>query len=136
MFGNGRCVFVMLNPSTAGAEKNDPTVARCCVHAASWGYAELDVVNIFALRSTDPRVLKRCDDPVGPGNDRWILETCHGAELVVCAWGVHGVYRDRGRRVLDILRGDGVVPHALRLTSSGHPSHPLYLPNGLKPAAM
>jgi hypothetical protein len=64
--GAGRLCFCMLNPSTADARVDDPTVRRCVGYALAWGFAELECVNIFALRSTDPRALARADDPVGP----------------------------------------------------------------------
>lgn len=68
--GDGTAVFVMLNPSTATAETNDPTIRRCIGFARSWGCDYLVVVNIFAFRATDPKVMKAEADPVGSDNDR------------------------------------------------------------------
>jgi len=127
LLGSGRVVFVMLNPSTANAEVNDPTVQRCCGYAERWGYTELDVVNLFAFMSTDPNGMRSVIDPIGPDNNRWILETCRSAGLVVCAWGVDPMARERGPSVLGMLCEIGVVPHALKLTKHGAPQHPLYL---------
>ena len=50
-------VMVMLNPSMANADQNDPTVERCQRRALKMGFGGLRVVNIFALVSTDPAAL-------------------------------------------------------------------------------
>lgn len=126
-----RVCFCMLNPSTADAGANDPTVRRCVGFALGHGFGSLDVVNIFALRSTDPAALSRHPDPIGPGNDRAIRRAAGRAHLVVAAWGNHGDLLRRGRVVetmlLDAARSGTPVCHFGR-TGAGHPRHPLYLP--------
>jgi hypothetical protein len=77
----------MLNPSTADAEKFDPTVRRCFGFARDWGFGGLEVVNLFALRSTYPEQLKKVSDPVGPENDAVIRRAVKAADLVVASWG-------------------------------------------------
>jgi hypothetical protein len=47
----------MLNPSVAGETDDDATVTRCIARAAKGGYGALEVVNLFALVSTDPQAL-------------------------------------------------------------------------------
>lgn len=126
-------VFIMLNPSTATAEVDDPTIRRCVGFAKAWGFESLAVVNLFARRATDPGVLYEVEDPVGPENDQHLLEVCSKADLVVAAWGVHGAFRRRGDRVRDLLKLTTV--HHLGLTKDGHPRHPLYLPKTLTPTA-
>ncbi|MEO1129171.1 MAG: DUF1643 domain-containing protein [Planctomycetota bacterium] len=130
-----RCCFVALNPSTADAQSNDPTVRRCIGYAQDWGYGSLEVVNIFSLRSTDPAVLRTHPDPVGPGNDRAIRRAASRAALVVAAWGSHGTIGDRDARVLRLLRAV-CTPMALALTAAGQPRHPLYLRADLRPAPL
>jgi hypothetical protein len=131
--GSGpRVVFAMLNPSTATETVSDPTVTRCMNFARSWGYGSLEVVNIFAYRSTDPYAMKLERDPVGPDNDRHIRDACNGA-FVVCAWGRHGSFLSRDLHVIWMLRQDGVRLHCLKMTKDHLPSHPLYLPGSLKP---
>ena len=125
--GGPRVCFVMLNPSTADASTLDPTVRRCAGYASAWGAGALEVTNVFALRSTDPAGLSRVDDPVGPGNDGAILAAAGAADRVVCAWGTRATLLDRHAAVLDLLRGAGIAPTALRLTRDGFPGHPLYL---------
>lgn len=130
-----RAVFVMLNPSTADAFKNDPTVTRCCNFAKSWGYTSLEVVNIFALRSTDPKALYVHGDPIGPDNDFAILSAVRDPSvgIVVCAWGAHGKLRRRGTLVRHLLREVDDKVHYLSMTMEGQPGHPLYLKSTLEP---
>ena len=123
--------FTMLNPSTADHEANDPTVERCCRRAREYGFGGLAVTNLFALRSTDPAALKRTADPVGPDNDAAIVRAADACEWTVAAWGTHGSLRGRSAAVLKLLAGREV--HALKLTASGVPCHPLYLGYDLKP---
>lgn len=131
--GEGTCTFVMLNPSTADECILDPTVRRCVGYAKDWGYQRLEVANIFALRSTQPRALYGVADPVGPENDDAILGACRGARIVVAAWGDHGKLRDRGETVLAMLKSYGIAVYHLGLTAGGRPRHPLYLPKRAAP---
>lgn len=119
--------FVMLNPSTADAFVLDPTNRRCVGFAKSWGYGSMVTTNVFAWRSTDPMGLRAADDPVGPDNDRAILDAARRADLVIAAWGVHGELGGRGEFVRATLVGAGVPLHVLGCTKGGHPRHPLYL---------
>lgn len=119
--------FLMLNPSTADASIDDPTIRRCIGSGRDWGFRRVEIVNIFALRSTDPKNLRRVDDPVGPGNDAAILDACQGASLVVVAWGNHGMYLNRGNSVLGTLRSCGITTKAFGMTGKNQPLHPLYL---------
>src|SRR5688572_11312536 len=121
----------MLNPSTADAVRDDPTIRRCIGFARTWGYRRLVVTNIFALRATLPAALRGAADPVGPGNDRFILRAAREADRVVCAWGVHGALGNREEEVLALLRG--LAMEHLGLTRGGHPRHPLYLPAQSQP---
>lgn len=122
--------FVGLNPSTADEHIDDPTVRRCVGFARDWGAGGIVMLNVFAFRATDPRVMKRADDPIGPRNDwairLWTLDLSD-APVVAC-WGVHGDHQLRGRRVEHMLKQ--ICPDRLRifgLTKDGHPKHPLYL---------
>jgi len=125
--------FLMLNPSTADEHRLDPTCSRARDYAERWGYGALIVTNVFGWRATDPDDMKAADDPVGSGNDAAILRAAKESELVVCAWGNHGAFRDRSSRVRDLLMG--LKLHVLRINANGEPAHPLYLPGSLKPRA-
>lgn len=128
-----RVNFVMLNPSTADAFTLDPTVRRCAGYAQQWGMGALEVTNIFALRSTDPRALYQEPDPVGTGNDTAILAAAGDAQIVIAAWGTHGQLNGRGEAVRALLADAGIELQHLRITKHGHPAHPLYLPGDLTP---
>ena len=121
--GHGQLLFVGLNPSTADARVDDPTVRRCIRFAQTWGYRSVALGNLFALRSPSPRLLRGADDPVGPENDVWLDALVGAADRVVAAWGTRGSLRDRDREVLPRLGSPG----ALGVTGGGHPRHPLYL---------
>jgi hypothetical protein len=125
------CVFVLLNPSTADALEDDPTTRRCQGYARAWGYGSVSIVNLFALRATKPAALYGQGNPVGALNDDHILDRANSANLIVCAWGVHGAYLGRGEAVRRLLSEYPL--HVLGLTKDGHPKHPLNLPLGLQP---
>ncbi|MFT6556299.1 DUF1643 domain-containing protein [Sneathiella sp.] len=120
--------FLMLNPSTADAARNDPTVERCHRRAISMGFGALEVINIFGFRATDPKDLKRASDPVGPANDDALIESITRADMTICAWGSHGDHLDRHLAVRKMLRDKALNVHVLALTSKGQPKHPLYIP--------
>ncbi len=124
-------LFIGLNPSTADAEKDDPTIRRCVRFAADLGFGAVIVVNLFAYRATEPGVLKRVRDPVGRMNDRWIARSRKEAGFVIAAWGVHGVLRGRDRVVMGRL-GEAFC---LGRTKGGQPRHPLYLSRSARPVA-
>lgn len=130
-------LFIMLNPSTADADLDNPTIRRCMSFARSWGMGGLQVVNLFALRATEPMKLYRASDPIGPQNDETILATAAQQSVregvIVCAWGQHGTLHGRGEIVRLMLRDAGLKLNMLRATKSGHPGHPLYVPGATQP---
>lgn len=128
-----KAMFVMLNPSTATEAQNDPTVERCERRARALGFGAFRVCNIFALRQTDPRLMRAHPDPVGADNDAAILRGCAWADRIVCAWGAHGEHLNRGPEVEALMRATGATLHALGLTRQGHPRHPLYVSYAARP---
>ncbi len=127
-----RVCWVMLNPSVADAERDDNTISMCISYSRAWGFGSLEVANLFALVSTDPKGLKRVEDPVGVGNDDYIRAACSRASMIVCAWGAGGVLLGRGRVVMGICRQYGEL-FCLGVTRDGHPWHPLRKSSALKP---
>jgi hypothetical protein len=121
----------MLNPSTADEVKLDPSCTRAREYAKAWGYGALIVTNLFGWRATDPKHLLIQKNPVGRGNDEAIVAAARSADLVVCAWGNHGLHNERSSQVMQLLKNQEL--HFLRLNSSGEPAHPLYLPSKLRP---
>lgn len=123
-------MFIGLNPSTADAKRDDPTIRRCIRFARDWGYGSLVVTNLFAFRTAYPAELKAAADPVGPRNDQWIRRMAAKSDTIVAAWGNHGSWLGRSERVGRMLSGR---LYCLRLTAAGQPAHPLYLPADLEP---
>ena len=121
-------VFIGLNPSTADAEQDDPTIRRCIGFAKAWGFGGLVMLNLFAYRATQPADMMAAADPVGPQSDHY-LTTLASRATVVAAWGANGTFRQRGEAVRAMLPR----LHYLRLTKGGQPQHPLYLPGDLRP---
>lgn len=118
------CCFVMLNPSTADAEVDDPTIRRCIGFAQREGYGALEVVNLFAYRATDPKRLRNTPDPIGPENNQHLAQAFDKAGLIVAAWGAHGSFHSRNQVVRRMLNGRSMC---LGTTAKGEPKHPLYL---------
>ncbi|MFF1444175.1 DUF1643 domain-containing protein [Streptomyces sp. NPDC058295] len=135
-------VVLMLNPSTANALEDDPTIRRLSGprgFARREGAGGVVVVNLFSLCSPHPSDLVAHPDPVGPLGDVFIRRGIamsrgprragvKGSSRVVAAWGAFPMAVDRGRDVTAALRRRGVVMACLGTTSEGHPRHPLYLP--------
>lgn len=132
--GEGTLLWIMLNPSRADhLGNNDPTIERCERRARDWGFARMEAVNIFALRSPYPKALKEAVDPVGPGNDAAILEAAESAGLILCAWGRWGALHGRGAATRALLAGRPLA--CLGVTREGEPLHPLYQPYSARPVA-
>lgn len=123
-----RCVFVMLNPSTADAFYLDPTVGQCVRRAGLWGFDIVEIVNLFALRTPYPKEL--ISTPYGrrgegTENIMEIVAACRTADLVVYGWGNDGALGGQHvdvRRALDFV---GITPMCMGRTMHGFPKHPL-----------
>lgn len=126
----------MLNPSTADAQADDPTIRRCLGFVRDLGGTHLTVVNLFAYRATDPRDLAQVADQdflgaVGSENDTHIEREIrrHQKDRIIAAWGAHRLAPARG---LWLTRKFGPI-RCLGTTNSGAPRHPLYLHSGAQP---
>ena len=125
-------VAIGLNPSTADAEKDDPTIRRLMGFARRWECGGLIVLNLLAFRATSPATMKAAPlDPVGDAN--WhafdgVLPPPRRADIVLCCWGAGGAHMDRDRTVTAYLEHHGITPWCLGVTSVGLPRHPLYVP--------
>lgn len=126
-------VWVMLNPSTADATEDDPTIRKCQKFAQTWGFSGISVVNLFAYRATDPADLLLVDDPVGPGNDVVLQAVFEEAGNVMAAWGAATVATYRADPVLDLMADANRTPYVLGLTKAGAPRHPLYIRDTTSP---
>ncbi len=128
------CLLIMLNPSDANAEENDPTITRCDGFATSWLCTSLTVVNLYGLVATDPKELAIHPSPIGPDNDKHLheqLEAHWKTGVIVAAWGANAAAKHHSRAsILQTLSGR---VHCLGVNKDGSPKHPLYLPKAQLP---
>lgn len=131
IWGSGpELLYVMLNPSTATEERNDPTIERCQRRAVQLGFGAMRIANLFAFRATLPKDLRKAKDPKGPENADLLRRWSGAAEMTIAGWGTHGALLGQGQAVAQLLEGD--VRH-LGLTKDGHPRHPLYVSYATQP---
>lgn len=123
-------LWIMLNPSTADAYTDDPTIRRCAGFTRAWGCDGFEVVNLFARRATNPRSLHRLADPYGPLNAHQLrISTADQWAHIVAAWGAAAAAMP-----IDLWGAEGNIRYlvdtieCLGTTKAGHPKHPLYLP--------
>lgn len=127
------CVFIGLNPSTADETTDDPTIRRCIRFATDWGYGSLVMLNAYAFRATEPKVMKAASDPIGKDNNSALRLPSQSAidngGIVIAAWGSH-CDEEREAEVCRLI--DRKI-HCLGRTKAGRPKHPLYLRADTKP---
>ncbi len=117
--------WCMLNPSTADAYKDDPTIRRCMAFAEREGFGGIIVVNLMAFRATEPSVCLAQADPYGPENEYYLAQAAQkSGRGIVCAWGAHGT---RQMANVAVKAFGDVELWCLGVTKSGEPRHPLYL---------
>lgn len=120
--------FVGLNPSTADAFRDDPTIRRCYGFAFDWGCSDFWMLNLFGYRATAPAAMKNQADPDGSHNSLYVRTYTETADIVVCCWGANV---DNWLSTADLLLRARNVRGELRClgrSSSGQPRHPLMLP--------
>jgi hypothetical protein len=135
--GSTRLPFLMLNPSTADANVDDPTIRRCMGFARREGFDGITVVNCYPLRATDPAEIDRHPNPFGEHgviaatrNLDVVMEVAETASCIVAAYGAHPRSAAVGEPIVDELRREGVTVLCLGTTKDGHPRHPLYVRGG------
>jgi len=133
--GSGIVTWLMMNPSIADEQIEDNTIKRCIEFSNRFGYAGLEIVNMFGLISTNPIALVLHPEPVGPGNDQAILDAAAVSQCFICAWGAlpKPSMVARARRVSRMLHAAGTNLHVLAVTKGRSPRHPLYLEPNLAP---
>ena len=122
-------MIIGLNPSTADAVNNDPTITRCINFAKTWGYGGLYMTNLFAYRATDPQVMKAQTEPIGVDNDFWLKKLAKDADKVIAAWGNNGSYLNRSASVSNMFSN----LYCIGVNKSGEPEHPLYIKADRRP---
>lgn len=125
-----RVLYVMLNPSTADARLDDPTIRSCVRLAAGHGYGSMEVVNVFAYRATEPTELLKQADPIGPRNEDAVASAVGRCDVVICAWGAFPPAREKATPVLNAIRAHRPAAYCFGKTKAGAPKHPLYIKSG------
>lgn len=133
-WGDGElAVFIMLNPSTADGERDDPTIRRCMSFAKEWRLDGIAVINLFQFRATDPKKLLNGHILNPPDADEEFHSAATYSDTLIAAWGsVHKRLRWRADEVRQLVKKRKPL-YYLAKTSKGDPRHPLYLPKGLTP---
>lgn len=124
----GTLAFVMLNPSTADATVDDPTIRRCVGFARRDGFDAVEVVNLFAFRATKPLDLLLAGDPTGPENLQTLEAVLGTARRVIAAWGAFRFAQEQAKLVGRLCAGLNQPLYALKINRDGSPGHPLYIP--------
>ncbi|MCA1318393.1 DUF1643 domain-containing protein [Bacillus tianshenii] len=123
--------FIMLNPSVADNRVCDPTLNRCVDYAKSWGFGGMNILNLFAFISPNPKDLLKVKDPIGEKNDEIIDRIISSSDEIVFAWGSdYGHYHGRNMTIVEKLKEH--KPKCIFKSKKGHPRHPLFLKKGLQ----
>lgn len=120
-------VFCMLNPSTADASQDDPTIRRCIGFAQREGCGGVAVVNLFALRATDPDKIPLDSSAFGPENITHITAAVKGRRVVLAYGAHHLAHPHVWRPLIDRIRQHAAGLYCLGTTKAGAPRHPLYV---------
>lgn len=131
--------FVMLNPSTADARVDDPTIRRCMGFGRSLGGGGVTIVNLSSYRSPHPADIptRRPPRAYREANLQAIADACAlvaatGGRLIA-GWGAR--VDDRRLAYLHqsidtfvrVAVDHAIVVECLGTTRSGQPRHPLYV---------
>lgn len=124
---------IMVNPSTATEDHDDPTIRKVQSFALRAGYRRVVVGNLFALRSTDIKGLAAVEDPRGDrANLEALARMIAEADSLLFAWGpmakVPRAWRGRWRTIAALAERAGKEPLCLGTAKDGQPRHPLMVP--------
>ena len=121
-------VWCMLNPSTADASIDDPTIRRCIGYAIREGYGSILVVNLMAYRATNPTDCLIQRDPCGPENDDYLRAAAReSGGAIAVAWGANAPTQWVDNALLCFRQGGDPRLRCLGTTKDGNPRHPLYV---------
>jgi hypothetical protein len=129
-FKKPRALVDMLNPSTADARMDDPTVKSVVRLTNALGFGSFEIANLYGWRETDPDALLACVDPVGPDNDQIVAAAISRCDVTICAWGAHKMAERRSRAMIELVRSLRPSAFCFGKTKAGAPKHPLYIKTG------
>jgi hypothetical protein len=120
----GAAMFIALDSSTDGRDKDDPKARRCISFAQRIRHGGIVVCNLFAYLATKPKDMMVAKEPVGSDNDAYLLKNAKCAVIVIATWGNNGLRFNRSESVAALIPN----LYCLKLNVTDQPSHPLYLP--------
>lgn len=129
---DGVCTFILLNPSTADAFKLDPTVTRAYKFAKRLGYGELVILNVFAIRGSNPKIILSDENPIGELNNKYIKNYIKKSDIIILGWGNYGKYYNRSEYILNLLKMHKNNVFVIDINKNGEPKHILYTKNSSK----
>jgi len=115
-------MFIGLNPSTANADTNDPTIESVIRLSKNNGYGGCYMMNCWSYISTDPDQL---NDLTGADfNFEWLEKIAEKCQDIVFAWGNFKIVKDHKRD----LKLTEMFPDAKCIikNKNGSPGHPLF----------
>ena len=141
-WGQGPCVgWAMLNPSTADATRDDPTLWQIMCISLRLGFGSLVVVNVYPFRSSTIQGLGKWlqtwshyalePDINARAAVEWnqikAAKALRGCETVVAAWGASASKTDVATWISKVEDGLGgpIAWKCLGVTASKAPRHPL-----------
>lgn len=122
-----KVAFIGLNPSTADAITDDPTIRRVRRFAKDWGYGGFYMLNLFTKITPYPKELAR-NGNLNMTSEYWLRHYIAKSKEVVFAWGSNKLVKKRAANIAKMY------PHAsaLDINKNGSPKHPLYVKADIK----
>ena len=129
--------FFGINPSTADATENDPTVRKWIGFTKTWAGSRFIVGNVWPLRSKNVKALATATKWKHIDRENWqhLEQMVAEADVLVPCWGDRGKVPRAMHNDLDRLRAwlvtqgqaTGKPVRCFGLTKGGDPMHPLRL---------
>ncbi|MEM1218258.1 MAG: DUF1643 domain-containing protein [Bacteroidota bacterium] len=119
-----RLMYVGLNPSTADALQEDPTIRKCLHFAHQEGFGGFDILNIYAYRTPHPKELFKMQDPIGPKNSSFLKKYMERSSKVVLMWGTEAHQHEAVQAFLTNHSGPW---YCFGENKDGSPRHVLYI---------
>lgn len=127
-----RCLYIMLNPSTADTETCDRTLGRCISLAKENGFGSIVVVNLFSLRTANVNELRNTEVCNHPDNMPIVQQAIDEAETVIAAWGSNLQQKSDSSWVIEQASKRGKSIYCFLKNKTNTPKHPLYVKSGTK----
>jgi hypothetical protein len=130
-------LIIGINPSTADASQDDPTIRRLTQFAQANGFGGFLMLNLFAYRASKTHVLRdkihvvSLEHIIGPENDKYLKTNIKKADKVICMWGRYAKLPsiNRAMKVYDMIPKD--KRFCFGYNNDDSPTHPLFSPNPL-----